>query len=95
MYTVFDEESESEVENPGFFHPDLENQENHKKIENPYFPVSFFICLFLGGRLITGGTGYLTTHRSQFDISKSQGAVLGKHNFPEGFSAITVRVPTG
>ena len=30
IYTVFDEESESEVENLEILHPDLEIQENHE-----------------------------------------------------------------
>ena len=31
IYTVFDKESESGVENPGFLHPDLEIQKIQKK----------------------------------------------------------------
>ena len=41
IYAVFDEESESEVENIEILRPDLEIQENHKKLEiliSPYFP---------------------------------------------------------
>ena len=38
IYTVFDEESESEVENLEILHPDLEIQENQKKtLKNLYF----------------------------------------------------------
>ena len=32
IYTVFDEESESEVENLGFLHPDLEIKENQENL---------------------------------------------------------------
>ena len=41
IYTVFDEESESEVENLDILHPDLEIQENQEKIEKPYFLIIF------------------------------------------------------
>ena len=39
IYTVFDDESESEVENLEILHPDPEIKEKQKKIENPYFPL--------------------------------------------------------
>ena len=46
IYTVFDEESESEVENLEILHPDLEIKENHQKIE---ILISPYLCFFLGG----------------------------------------------
>ena len=52
IYTVFDEESESEVENLEILHPDLEIKENPKKSRSPYFPLFSF---FGAGSLITGG----------------------------------------
>ena len=49
IYTVFDEESESEVENLEILHPESAIRESHQKIENPYFPL-FFLFLFFFGR---------------------------------------------
>ena len=56
IYTVVDEESESEVENLEILHPDLAIKENSEKRWKSLFlfisPISFF-----GGSLITGGSG--------------------------------------
>ena len=48
IYTVFDEESESEVENLEILHPDLEIKENQTKQENPNFPLFLLFVLFFG-----------------------------------------------
>ena len=49
IYTVFDEESESEVGNLEILHPDLEIKQNPPKNENPYFPLFLPFVLFFGG----------------------------------------------
>ena len=46
---VFDEESESEVENLEILHPDLEIQEIRKNVENPYFLIFDISLVFRGG----------------------------------------------
>ena len=48
IYTAFDEESESEVENLESLHPELEIRENHQKIEHLDFPLFFLFHLFFG-----------------------------------------------
>ena len=66
IYTVFDEESESEVENLEILHPDLELKENSDKKKKEQktrrksvFPfISAISPFFLGGgECITGGSG--------------------------------------
>ena len=41
IYTVFDEESESEVENLEILHPDLEIQENQEKLLKIFIFLNF------------------------------------------------------
>ena len=52
-YSVFEEESESEVDNLEILHPDLEIKEKPKSVENRYFP----LFPFFFRSLITGGSG--------------------------------------
>ena len=52
IYTVFDEESESEVENLEILHPDLEIQENQGKRRNLYFSIFSYVS-FWGGPSIS------------------------------------------
>ena len=49
IYTIFDEESESEVENLEILHPDLEIEENQEKRRKPLFLIIFNIFSFFGG----------------------------------------------
>ena len=50
IYTDFDEESESDVENLEILHPDLEIKENPEKCRKSLF---LLFLLFLGGEWFT------------------------------------------